>query len=134
MRSKITVLGDSDEIAKTLLEGEYAEVVGGAQLPGSDVVVIAGGVDVAAEARRAASRASGAVIVVVDGDVRAALDASLLPRGRVLSVPADQVRAVCEAVLFDRCTDLDVTFVGLEDEVVTVPAVVGAGGVRELRT
>lgn len=117
-----------------LSEGDYADVVGAPDLPGSDVVVLAFGADVAAEARRAASRAPGAVIMLVgDGDVRAALNASLLPRGRVIAVPAERLGDAVQAVLFDRCSEVEVTLVGLDGEVVAHRVILGAGGVRELR-
>jgi hypothetical protein len=75
MRSKITVIG-APGVVDTLMEGDIADVVGDEGLPGSDVVVIGAGADVAQAARRAASRAPGAALIVVGGDVRAALEAS----------------------------------------------------------
>lgn len=110
-----------------------AEVVGEAGLSGSDVVVLGRGVDVVAGARRAASRASGAAVIVVGGDVRAALDASFLPRGRVFGVEQDDLAAAAEAVVLDRRATITVELVGLDGELTRVPASVGAGGVRELR-
>ncbi len=131
MRSKITVIG-APGAAADLQEGDYADVVGADGLPGSDVVVLGPQADLAAEAKRVSSRASGAVVLVVDGDVRSAMESSLFPRGRVLGVPAARVREVAQAVLFDRRAPLDVTMVDLDDRVATVRAVVGAGGVRDL--
>jgi hypothetical protein len=134
MRGKITVVPEGSDLVGVLSEGDYADVVGPDRLPGSDVVVVAPGADVEAVARRAASRAPGAVIVLASGDdVRAALDASLLPRGRVIAVPPERVREAVEAILFDSCRDVAVTLVGLNDQVGTHTVVLGAGGVRELR-
>jgi hypothetical protein len=134
MRGKITVIGDGEPIVRSLSEGDWADVVGPDELPGSDVVVLARGADVSTEARRVASRASGAVMIVVDGDVRAAVDASYLPRGRVVGVEAGAVREVAEAILFDRCSPLTVTMVGLDGEVADREAIMGLGGVREIRS
>lgn len=128
MRSKICVIG----LTHTF-ETPVADVVGEEALPGADVVILGPEADVVAGARRAASRASGAAIVVVGGDVRAALEASLLPRGRVFAVAAGDLRDAAEAVVLDRRQTITVELVGLEDEVVRVPASVGAGGIRELR-
>ena len=133
MRSKITVIG-APGLMEELVEGDYADVVDAESLPGSDVVVIGPDADVVSEARRASSRASGAVLIVVDNDVEAAVRSSLFPRGRVLGAPASRVREVAQAVLFDRCGALDVTILGLDDRVGEVRAIVGAGGVRELQS
>jgi hypothetical protein len=132
MRSKITVIG-APGVVDTLMEGDIADVVGDEGLPGSDVVVIGAGADVAQAARRAASRAPGAALIVVGGDVRAALEASLLPRGRVFGVTGDRLREAVEAVVLDRRATIDVEMVGLDDRVVTAAASLGAGGIRELR-
>ena len=133
MRSKISVVGEGGDLVRLLSQGDYADVVTG-DVRGADVVVIAGGADVEAEARRAASRAPGAVIVLAGaGDVHAALDASLLPRARVIAVPADRLADAVQAVLFDRCEEVEVTLVGLDGEVAAHRAILGAGGVRELR-
>ena len=133
MRSKITVVGEGGDLIGVLSQGDFADVVAG-DVRGADVVVIASGADVEAEARRAASRAPGAVIVLAgEGDVRAALDASLLPRGRVISVAPDRLHDAVQAVVFDRCEEVEVTLVGLDGEVAAHRAVLGAGGVRELR-
>lgn len=133
MRSRITVI-DAPDVARSLTEGDWADVTQSVTgLPGSDVVVLGPGADVPALARRVASRASGAAIVVVDGDVRAAVEASLLPRGRVVGVSAGEVREVAEAVCFDRCSIARVTLVDLGDEVGEHDVILGAGGVREIR-
>ena len=115
------------------MEGDLAEVVGPEGLPGSDVVVIGSAADPVEAARRAASRASGAAVIVVGGDVRAALEASFLPRGRVFGVTGEHLRAAVEAVVLDRRATIEVEMVGLDDRVATVLAGVGAGGIRELR-
>ena len=133
MRCKVTVVGEAPSLRRELAAGAYAEVASEEGLPGSHVVVLAGGVDVAAQARRVASRAPGAVIVVVDGDVRTVLEASLFPRARVVGVDADAALAAIEAVLYDRRTEVTVHLVGLDDDVVTSAAVLGRQGVRELR-
>ena len=132
MRSKITVIG-APGVTDILSVGDIADVVGEEGLPGSDVVVIGPGADVAAAARRAASRASGAAVIVLGGDVRAALAASFLPRGRVFGVTDDVLRDAVEAVVLDRRVTIEVEMVGLDDRVATVPASLGAGGIRELR-
>jgi hypothetical protein len=134
MRSKITVV-DAPGVAEKLKEGDWAAVVGPEALPGSDVVVAGPGVDIAELGRRVASRASGAAIIVIEpGALKPALEASFFTRGRVFSVPAERVREAAEAVIFDRCSTLPVTLVGLDDEVATeVPVILGAGGVREIR-
>jgi hypothetical protein len=72
-------------------------------------------------------------LIVVGGDVRAALEASLLPRGRVFGVTGDRLREAVEAVVLDRRATIDVEMVGLDDRVVTAAASLGAGGIRELR-
>jgi hypothetical protein len=133
MRSKITVL-DAPGVVENLRQGDWAEVVTDVgDLPGSDVVVIGEAADVAGLARRIASRASGAAIVVLDpAEVATALEASLFTRGRVFSVAPDAVRDAAEAVLFDRCSTVEVTMVTLDDDVATVRVILGAGGVRQL--
>lgn len=132
MRSKITVI-DAPGIVERLAAGDYADVVGPGELPGSDVVVLGPRADVAAGARRAASRAPGAAVILLGGDVRAALEASYLPRGRVFGVDEHDLDAAVEAVVLDRRAPVTVELVGLDGELVTVPASLGAGGVRELR-
>src|SRR3712207_5848923 len=103
MRSKITVIGDVE------VQTDIADVVGENAIAGSGVVGIGPGADVAAAARLAASRASGAAIVLVaPASVETALRASLLPRGRVIAVEPDGVRAAAEAVLTDSCATLTV--------------------------
>lgn len=115
------------------LHSDVADVVDEGSLAGSDVVVLGPGSDVVEGARRAASRASGAALIVVGGDVRAALGASFLPRGRVFGVAEDRLREAAEAVVLDRRATIEVEMVGLDDELVTVRASIGAGGIRELR-
>jgi hypothetical protein len=133
MRSKITVV-DAPTVAEQLTQGDWVEVVTDlADLPGSDLVVIGRDADVADVSGRVASRASGAAIVVLDEtEVRTALDASLLTRGRVFSVGEDAVRDAAEAVLFDRRSTVTVTLVGLDNEVATRSVILGAGGVRQI--
>ena len=128
MRSKICVIGSAP-----FPETDVADVVGEEAIAGADVVVLGPGADVEQGARLAASRASGAAVLVVGGDVRAALGASLLPRGRVFGVAEDDLRAAAEAVVLDRRQTITVEMVGLDDELGRVPASVGAGGIRELR-
>jgi hypothetical protein len=132
MRCKVTVVGELPSLRDRLADGGYAEVVGDEELPGSDVVVLARGADVAGAARRVAARAPGAVIVVVEGDVRTALEASLLPRGRVIGVAADAVVPAAEAIMFDRRTAVEVELVGLDGDLVSASAVLGLQGVRRL--
>ena len=91
------------------------------------------GADVAEGARRAASRASGAAVIVLGGDVRAALDASFLPRGRVFGVAEDDLRARRRGGPVRPPRDARREIVGLDGELARVPASIGAGGVRELR-
>src|SRR5687767_11020693 len=117
MRSKITVIGAPD-VVDTLVEGDIADVVAEEGLAGSDVVVIGPGADVVAAARSAASRASGAAVIILGGDVRAALEASFLPRARVFGVTAGNLRGAVEAVLLDRSATVEVEMVGLDDRVV----------------
>jgi len=132
MRSKITVI-DAPGVSERLAEGDYADVVGPEEMPGSDVVVLGPGADAAAGARRAASRAPGAAVIVIEGDVRAAMEASYLPRGRVFGVGEHDLEAAVEAVALDRRATVTVELVGLDGSLVTVPVSLGAGGVRELR-
>jgi hypothetical protein len=144
MRGKISVVGGGD--AFDGLGGQRVTVVrldapAGDRLAGSDVVVVARGADVAGAARATARRASAAVLVVATGggeqDCATALQASLLPRTRVVGVePADAVAAV-EAVLFECETPLECWALcrgelGIEDRVAQVPAVLGAGGIRRI--
>jgi hypothetical protein len=113
----------------------------GELLAGSDVVVVTAGVDVADAARATARRASGSVLVLATGDgerdCATALEASLLPRTRVLAVePADVVAAV-GAVVFGRDTQLEAWAycrgeLGIDDRVAQVPVVLGAGGLRRI--
>jgi hypothetical protein len=121
-------------VTEQLTQGDWTDVVTDvADMPGSDVVVIGAGADVSAIARRVASRASGAAIVVLDpAAVEPALRASLFTRGRVFSVDEDEVRDAAQAVVFDRCSTVEVTMCGLDDQVVKVPVILGAGGVREV--
>jgi hypothetical protein len=105
------------------------------------VVVVTAGVDVADAARATARRASGSVLVLATGDgerdCATALEASLLPRTRVLAVePADVVAAV-GAVVFGRDTQLEAWAycrgeLGIDDRVAQVPVVLGAGGLRRI--
>jgi hypothetical protein len=146
MTSKITVIGEGDVV--TSLTGEDGRVpvthlreAAGELLAGSDVVVVAAGVDVAGAARAAARRASGSVLLVATGagerDCTTALSASLLPRSRVLAVePADVVAAVA-AVVDGRDTPLEAWAycrgeLGIDDRVAQVPVVLGAGGLRRI--
>ena len=108
-------------------------------LAGSHVVVLGGAVDVAAAARATAQRASGAVLLVAteDGqhDLATALEASLLPRSRVVAVePGDAATAVA-ALLYGRDTALTGWAfcrgeLGIEGRVAQVPLTLGAGGLR----
>jgi hypothetical protein len=105
------------------------------------VVVVTAGVDVADAARATARRASGSVLVLATGDgerdCATALEASLLPRTRVLAVePADVVAAV-GAVVYGRDTQLEAWAycrgeLGIDDRVAQVPVVLGAGGLRRI--
>jgi hypothetical protein len=143
MRSKITVIGDTG--GESLATGNRVDVVTvtdeWADLAGSDVVVLGDGVDVATAAGAVARRAPAAVVVLATGDgerdCAAALDASLLPRPRVLAVAPDDVGAVVEAVLYGSEAALEAAVLcrgelGIEDRVATVPVRVGAGGVRRI--
>src|SRR4051794_39343352 len=119
MRRKITVIGSSEasrSLAAALGEGDIADVVTVnegddlARSSGSDIVVLSDGSEVAQAGREVTRYAPGAVVLVAtadaEGDCAVALEATLLPRGRVLGLPgADgaQVRAAAQAVLFDRC-------------------------------
>ncbi len=146
MTSKIAVIGERDTVTSLNGETPTANVV---HLPspapelmaGADVVVIAGGVDVADAARATALRASGSVLLVAtdDGerDCATALEASLLPRSRVVGIaPADAPVAVA-AVLAGRDTPLQGFAycrgeLGIDDRVAAVPIVLGAGGLRRI--
>ncbi len=145
MRGKITVIGNSraadalaadDRLEVRRLAGPDAE-----QLAGSDLVLVAQGVDMAEAARATALRAPAAVLLLETGpdleDCDVALGASLLPRPRVFGVDASDAVAAGEAVLFDRETKLEVFArcrgeLGIEDRVARVPATVGRGGLRRI--
>ena len=128
MRSKICVIGSAPFPGT-----DVADVVGAEAIAGSDVVVLGPESDVVQGAKLAASRASAAAVIVVGGDVRAALGASFLPRGRVFGVGEEDLRAAVEAVVLDRRQTLTVEMVGLDGDLVRVAASIGAGGIRELR-
>ena len=141
MRSKITVLGESESLTRMLSEGDWVRVCGGDDVAGSHVVVVTDGVDARDAGALVARRATGAVVLVVTSDpkagVAAVLEGSLLPRGRVVGVHADLVRAAAEAIVLGRDTTLEGTVrvrgeLGVEDEVSVVPLVLGRGGVRRI--
>ena len=125
MRSKICVIG-MDPIQTVV-----ADVVGEDAIAGSDVVVLGPSADVQKGAKLAASRASGAAVIVLGGDLQVALGASFLPRGRVFGVSEADLVAAAEAVVLDRRVPITVDLVWLDGEVTRTQASVGAGGVRE---
>jgi malate/lactate dehydrogenase len=145
MRSKISVVGEQgNDLAGALGSGDRHDVVAlnGASpdLAGSDVVVLAGG-DVAGAASAVARRAPAAVLIVATADHEAdcavAVEASLLPRPRVIGVPADAVTAAVEAVLFGRGIELRAAVLcrgeeGVDERVATVTVWLSAGGVRRI--
>lgn len=143
MRGKITVIGSASDVDYS--DNGQVQVVhltspSDRDLSGSDVVLLTGG-DIAAAASATARRAPGAVLLVAsqDGerDLCAALEASLLPRTRVVGVaPADAPAAV-RAALRGEDTALDCWALcrgelGIENAVARVPAVLGAGGLRSI--
>ena len=146
MKSKISVIGEGDLVGA--LNGEADRVnltvvrdLSPELLAGSDVVVVTGGVDVADAARATARRASGCVLVVAtehgQRDCATALQASLLPRSRVVAVEPSDAPAAARAVLYGRDTPLDCWVLcrgelGIDDRVAQVPAVLGAGGLRRI--
>jgi len=146
MRSKITVIGEGDVLTSLTGEDARAQVTALAEpsaelMAGSDVVVVATGVDVADAARATARRASGSVLVVAtaDGerDCATALSVSLLPRSRVLAVDPADVAAAVGAVVYGRDTPLKAWAfcrgeLGIDDRVAQVPVVLGAGGLRRI--
>src|SRR4051812_38367707 len=101
MRGKISVIDATRSgIVESLRVSDAADVVQvqfgeWPDLAGSDVVVLVDDTDIAAAARGVARRAPGAVLLVVtadpEGDCAAAIHASLLPRGRVMGLAADDV-------------------------------------------
>jgi malate/lactate dehydrogenase len=145
MRGKITVIGNS-QAADALAADPRFEVTrlsepDAEQLAGSDLVLVAQGVDMAEAARATARRAPAAVLLLETGpdldDCEVALGASLLPRPRVFGVDASDAVAAGEAVLFDRETTLQVFArcrgeLGIEDRVAQVPATVARGGLRKI--
>lgn len=146
MRSRISIIGDgAGEVARALAAGDRAQVTAVAgnrldDLAGSDVVVLVQGADPGAAGVAVARRASGAVVLVAtddpEGDAQTVLDASLLPRPRVLGVAIADVPVAAEAVIFGREVALQAAAccrgeLGL-DRVATVPVRVGAGGLRAI--
>lgn len=144
MRGKITVIGGGgalDGLREERVTVLRLDAPGAERLAGSDVVVIGEGADVAGAARATARRASGAVLVVAtaDGerDCATALQASLLPRARVVGVDPTDAVAAAEAVLYARETPLECWALcrgelGIDERVAQVPAVLGAGGIRRI--
>lgn len=146
MRSKISIIGEgAGELATELAAGDRAQVtaVGGGRLDdmaGSDVVVLVPGADPEAAGRAVARRAAGAVVLVAtddaEADTQTVLDASLLPRPRVVGVGRGDVAVAAEAIIFGREVALKGAAccrgeMGL-DRVATVPVRVGAGGIRAI--
>jgi hypothetical protein len=141
MRSKITVLGEKELFTRMLSEGDWVRVCGGEHVAGSHLVVVGEGIDAREAGALVARRASGAVVIVATADpkagVAAVLEGSLLPRGRVVGLHGDLVRAAAEAVLLGRDTTMEGAVhlrgeLGIEDEISVVPLVVGRGGVRRI--
>ena len=146
MRSKISVIGDDQQVVERLREGDRKDVAAvasdaWADLAGSEVVVVLDGADVPAAAVAALRRASCAVLVVatadLERDVLRALEAGLAPRPRVLGVGVDDLVAAVEAIVFGRRTTVDAAVLcrgelGVEDRVATVPVVLGAAGIQRI--
>ena len=146
MQSKITVIGEGQVASRLNGEADRVRVSTLADaapeaLAGSDVVVLAEGADVADAARATARRASGAVLLVATDhgqrDCATALQASLLPRSRVMAVAPDDAQAAVAALLYGRETALEGWAycrgeLGIEDRVAQVPFVLGAGGLRRI--
>ena len=110
-------------------------------MAGSDVVVLLPGVDAGAVGAAAARRAAGAVVLVAtadaEADTQAGLDASLLPRPRVIGVARDDLATAAEAIVFGREVALSGAAccrgeLGVDDRVATVPLRVGAGDIRAI--
>ena len=146
MRSKISIIGEGAQgLAVDLAAGDRAQVttVHGDRLDdlaGSDVVVLVAGADAEAAGRAVARRASGAVVLVAtaeaETDTQTVLDASLLPRPRVVGVARGDIAEAAEAIIFGREVALEGAAccrgeLGL-DRVATVPLRVGAGGIRAI--
>lgn len=141
MRSKITVLGESDVLTQRLTEGDWTHVCGRDHIAGSHLVVVTDGVDPREAGALIARRASGAVVLVATSDPKAGVSAvlagSLLPRGRIVGVHRDVVRQAAEAVVLDRELVVEGAVLvrgelGIDDEVSVVPLVLGRGGVRKI--
>ena len=145
MRSKITVIGPTDAASALAADGHtdvtHLDDPRPERLAGSDLVLVAQGVDMERAARATARRAPGAVLLLETGpgldDCDVALAASLLPRPRVIGVDAGDAVAAAEAILYGRDTELTVFArcrgeMGIDDRVAQVPAVVGAGGLRRI--
>lgn len=131
MRRRVTVIG-AHETARTLAERDYADVVEGvAQLPGSDVVVVADG-----QASAEIARSAPAAVVVVVGDAGVCaqiLRDTLFPRGRVIGAAGDGVGPLVDAVVLDRGAALECLARTREDgDFVPTTARIGARGIQEL--
>ena len=146
MRSKISIIGEgAGELALELAAGDRAQVTAVAgdrldDIAGSDVVVLVAGADPDTVGRAVARRAAGAVVVVATGaaeaDTQVVLDASLLPRPRVVGVEPGDIAAAAEAIVFGREVALEAAAccrgeLGL-DRVATVPVRIGTGGIRAI--